>query len=494
MAFNSWQYYLFLPIVILVTYMLPPKGRKLWLLAVSYFFYMCWQPAYALLILFSTFVTYAAALALERGREDIQSVSRKKLIVGVAVVANLSVLAVFKYFNFFSGLLEDFLAALGLAFAAPVLDILLPVGISFYIFQAVGYIIDVYRGRIKAEHDFVVYALFVSFFPQLVAGPIERSGNLLPQLRKGSGFGLERFQQGLPLIFWGLFKKIVIADRLAVLANTAYSDVNSYIGWQLIVATMAFTMQIYCDFSAYSDIARGSAKLLNIDLMVNFRQPYFSCSLREFWQRWHISLSTWFKDYLYIPLGGSRHGTWRTCLNLLVIFTVSGLWHGAALTYVFWGGLHGLWLVGGRVTASWRNKLRCWLHIDDDKPVWPLVQMALTFGFVFITWVFFRSATIADSFTVLANMFDANMLSASFNLHSLVELGLSVKQLFVGFLAVILLFAGDLLMARYPYVLAAAEKLPALRYGFCLMMLLITVIFGYYGAGYDAQNFIYFQF
>ena len=318
MNFNSARYYLFLPAAAAVYFALRPKYRNLFLLAASYYFYMCWRPEYAALIFLSTLSTYVCGLFMDKGL-----LGRRKLWLAVNLALNLSVLFFFKYFNFFSGLAADAAGLLGFTQARGVsLNVLLPVGISFFTFQALGYTIDVYRKDIPAEKNFIDYALFVSFFPQLVAGPIERSTNLLPQFKRTHKFSLDNFHEGFILVLWGLFKKIVIADRLAVLVNFTYAAAPGEVtAAGYIIAAAAFSFQIYCDFSAYSDIARGSARILGFTLMKNFDAPYTAFSVRDFWRKWHISLSTWFKDYLYIPLGGGRKGKLRRCFNVLLVFT-----------------------------------------------------------------------------------------------------------------------------------------------------------------------------
>ena len=339
MLFNSGEFIVFFPIVVLLYFGLPTRVKNLWLLVASYYFYMCWNAKYALLLFFSTFVTYLGGRLLERIKTGNSShkllLSRSVLVIAVSV--NLILLFYYKYINFVLKLLQDIALQMHIQLNVPAFDIVLPVGISFYIFQALGYLIDVYRDDIYAEKSLLRYALFVSFFPQLVAGPIERSKNLLKQLADKKKFSFENTRAGLLIMLWGYFLKLVIADRSAVLVNTVYNSYEGYKGFQLIIASMMFAVQIYCDFMGYSIIAKGAAKVLGFDLMENFAQPYFATSVKDFWRRWHISLSTWFRDYLYIPLGGSRCSKLKKRRNLLITFMVSGLWHGANLTFVAWG-------------------------------------------------------------------------------------------------------------------------------------------------------------
>ena len=345
MLFNSVQFMLFFPAVVLAYFIIPYRLKNLWLLAASYFFYMCWNAKYAVLLFSSTGITYASGLLIERvkqsGLEEADKGKWKKSVVALSILLNLAILFYFKYMNFALDILERLLRALHMEMNVPAFDIVLPVGISFYIFQALSYSIDVYRDDIFAEKNFCRYALFVSFFPQLVAGPIERSKHLLRQLSEPKPYNPERVRDGLLVMLWGFFLKLVIADRCAVLVNTVYGNDTAYHGFQLITANICFAFQIYCDFMGYSVIARGAARVLGYELMENFRQPYLAQSVKEFWRRWHISLSTWLRDYVYIPLGGSRGTKFLKYRNLLITFLVSGLWHGADTTFIAWGGYMG---------------------------------------------------------------------------------------------------------------------------------------------------------
>lgn len=335
MVFNSSSFLFFFPVVILLYFVIPPKLQWIWLLVSSYYFYLSWNVKYGMLLLITTVVTWAGGMFLEwyKGKKWV-----KKACVGGCLFIDLAILGIFKYQNFvldsIAGLAEQF--GISLSFENR-WDVLLPVGISFYTFQALGYVIDVYRGE-KAEKNIFRYALFLSFFPQLVAGPIERSKNLLGQLRQAHGFDYERVKNGLLLMLWGLFQKMIISDRLALFVNTVYNDYANYSGIIVIIATIFFAVQIYCDFGGYSDIAIGAAQVMGIDLMQNFNKPYFATSIKDFWKRWHISLTAWLRDYLYIPLGGNRKGKARKYINTMIVFLASGVWHGANWTYIYWGG------------------------------------------------------------------------------------------------------------------------------------------------------------
>lgn len=342
MIFNSVDFLFFFPIVVISYFVIPDKLKNTWLLICSYYFYMCWNPQYSLLLLFSTVITYGSGMLLAyiNGREGLGEDRDKcrKMTVFLSFLINLLILFLFKYLNFALDTIDHTLKLLGTEWATPQFDFVLPVGISFYTFQALSYTMDVYRGEISAEKNFVRYALFVSFFPQLVAGPIEKSKNLLIQLKKPAHFNFEQAREGLMLMLWGFFLKIVIADRAAIFVDCIYSDYQNYAGWYLIVATLLFAVQIYCDFYGYSVIAKGAAQILGIRLMENFRSPYLSKTIGEFWKNWHISLTSWFRDYLYIPLGGNKKGKHRKYINKMIVFLVSGLWHGASLSFLLWGG------------------------------------------------------------------------------------------------------------------------------------------------------------
>lgn len=351
MLFNSLEFLLFFPVVVALYFATPARYRWILLLAASYYFYAAWKAEYLVLIIGSTVVDYWAGLRM--GRHETRTGRRPFLIA--SVVTNLGVLFTFKYFNFFNDSVRAVLDRANIFYDVPAFELLLPVGISFYTFQSLSYSIDVYRGQKTPERHLGIFALYVAFFPQLVAGPIERSTHLLPQFFEQHRFEYDRAVDGLRLILWGFFKKLVIADRLAIYVNEVYGNPGAHSGGAIALATYFFAFQIYCDFSGYSDIAIGSARVMGYDLMDNFRRPYFAKSIREFWSRWHISLSTWFRDYVYVPLGGSRVATWVWYSNLMIVFLVSGLWHGANWTFVVWGGLHGTYMVVGLATQRLRS-------------------------------------------------------------------------------------------------------------------------------------------
>ncbi len=402
MLFNSFEFLIFFPTVIFLYFLLPHKFRWALLLIASYTFYIFWRVKYAIILLFSTLVDYICGRKMAT-YSDADKKKRRPWL-WISLLTNLGILFTFKYYVFASGAAEDLALMLGMNYAAPAFEFLLPMGISFYTFQTMSYSIDVYHGRIKAEKHLGIFALFVTFFPQLVAGPIERAGNLLGQLKQEHHFDYNRVTSGLKLMAWGLFKKVVIADHLARIVNQVYNNPNDYQGASLLLATLFFAIQIYCDFSGYSDMAIGAARVMGFNLMENFRRPYFSRSIKEFWGRWHISLSTWFRDYLYIPLGGNRVVKWRWYYNLFVTFLISGLWHGANWTFIVWGALHGLYLVVGELTANHREKLNQLTGLSKNPALLNTLQWAGTFTLVCLAWVFFRANTVSEGLYIVSHM------------------------------------------------------------------------------------------
>lgn len=388
MLFHSYAYSALLVATILLCLVVPARLRWTILLAASAAFYVAWNPAYLGLLLITSASCHFVALHIESLQQ--RSFARLAWLLSV-VTLNLAILFLFKYFGLFAASSNQLLGS-----SLPTeLGLLLPVGISFYTFQAIGYTVDVYQRKVTAESNLFRSVLFISFFPQLVAGPIERAGRLLPNLRKPIFFRWRNIRLGSWLILWGLFKKVVIADRLSLLVDVAYDSPDAANGAMLLVATYAFAFQIYCDFSGYSDMAIGSARLFGIDLMANFRNPYFATSLRDFWSRWHISLSTWFRDYVYIPLGGSRVGKLHWAFNILAVFGVSGLWHGAQWTFVIWGLIHGAIVLIESLTLRTVNK--------DETTHWSIIvfKTLLTFHIVLFAWIFFRASSWQDSLAVV---------------------------------------------------------------------------------------------
>lgn len=490
MLFNSLEFLIFFPIVTLIYFIIPHKVRYLWLLGASYYFYMCWNPQYALLMAVSTFFTWLGGAVIERTANP----TAKKAAVGLNFTVNLLILFFFKYFAFTVDNINSVLTALNLSPLNIGFDVILPVGISFYTFQALGYTMDVYRGDVKHEHNFLKYALFVSFFPQLVAGPIERSPNLLHQLSEKHTFNYDRMVSGLLLMLWGLFQKLVIADRAAILVNTVYGNETAFFGWHFAVATILFAVQIYCDFASYTTIARGAARVMGMELMENFEVPYFSRSIAEFWSRWHISLSGWFRDYLYIPLGGNRKGTLRKYFNIFIVFLASGLWHGANRTYVVWGVFHGVLRILGDATKNIRHLTADLIGIKRNKAYYSFFQALLTFALVCISWIFFRAETLSSAMFILRKIFLDFRPWLIFS-SGLSGMGLSTPDICILLAAVCVLLFADILKYRRIGANAAIMNMHIIpRFTLILALLFATLVFGIYGAGYTSSQFIYFQF
>ncbi|WP_187262628.1 MBOAT family O-acyltransferase [Pontibacter beigongshangensis] len=487
MLFNSFEFLVFFPTVVLLYFLLPHRFRWLMLLIASYTFYMFWRVDYALLLVISTFLDYFCSNMMDRYEEK----EKKKPWLWFSLITNLGILFLFKYYNFFNTAARDLAQVLDVPYAAPAFELLLPMGISFYTFQTMSYSIDVYYGRIKAEKHFGIFALFVTFFPQLVAGPIERAGNLLSQLRERHEFNYQRATDGLKLMAWGLFKKVVIADRLAVMVNQVYNNPTDYEGIPLIIATVFFAFQIYCDFSGYSDIAIGAAQVMGFRLMENFRRPYFSKSIREFWGRWHISLSTWFRDYLYIPLGGNRVLKWRWYYNLFIVFLVSGVWHGANWTFIVWGALHGFYQVFGLMTAKKRDMLVQRLGLNRHEGFYRCLQVGTTFSLVCLAWVFFRANSISDAWYIINHFNFNNYQIYKVVRNSVLYLGLPQWKFILTCIGILFLLIVEFKTRHKPTPATSLNTYPIIiRWASFYMFLLLILVFGYF----ETNVFIYFQF
>ena len=498
MLFNSIDFLIFIPIVVVIYYIIPMKYKHIWLLISSYYFYMCWNAKYVLLIFVSTVITYLSGILIDKVEKTWSDVDKlgkyKKLILALSFVSNLGILFYFKYINFTLDIVTRVLSKMNISMNVPVFDVILPVGISFYTFQALSYSVDVYRGEVAPEHDFFRYALFVSFFPQLVAGPIERSKNLLTQLREPRKFDFGYAFDGILLMLWGFFLKIVLADRIAIFVDTAYGDCEHYQGIYLIVATVLFAVQIYCDFSGYSSIAMGTAKLLGIELMDNFNAPYLSTSVADFWRRWHISLTSWFKDYLYIPLGRSKKGILRKYLNKMIVFMLSGLWHGAQLTFVVWGTINGLYQVIGEILMPIREKVSDALGVNRDSEGFCVLRAIVTFTMIDFTWIFFRADSLGRAVYIIKSIFNAENIWTLFD-GSLYNCGLDDKNFRLMVIAVMILLIADILKRKGIRVREIILRQDG--YIKCLVVslsILMIMVFGKYGPAYNAVNFIYFQF
>jgi alginate O-acetyltransferase complex protein AlgI len=478
MLFNSLEFAFFFPIVATMYFVLPQRLRTPHLLVSSCVFYMAFIP-YILILGLTIVIDYTAGIYLEKvaGRA-------RSWLLAASVMATCLVLFVFKYFFFFTNNAIGLAGLFGWQLSGPSIEIILPIGLSFHTFQSLSYVIEVYRGRQKAERSFATYATYVMFFPQLVAGPIERPQNLLRQFYERHDFDYARATSGLKRMAWGFFKKLVIADRLALYVNDVYANPQDFNGLQLTLATIFFAYQIYCDFSGYSDIAIGSARVLGFKLMENFDKPYHSLTISEFWRRWHISLSTWFRDYVYIPMGGSRFGERRRFASLLVTFGISGLWHGANWTYVFWGLLNAVYLIVGSVTRDARN--RAFGLIGMDEGTWPrrLVMGASTFLLTCAGWVFFRANTLADAWHILTHF------AIGWDFQHIATEQFLLRQMPVAIAGIALLEAVQLLQNRISLSAILARLPLAPRWAVYASVVIATIMFGVF----RQTQFIYFQF
>ena len=494
MVFNSVDFLVFFPIVVLIYFLVPKKCRYVWLLVASYYFYMSWNPKYTVLIAVSTVITYLCGILLGKTEKK----RTKNWILAGSFAANLGILFFFKYFDFALAIVNRGLSQFGIRVIEKPFDVLLPIGISFYTFQALGYTMDVYRGETAPEKNIFRYALFVSFFPLLAAGPIERSKNLLKQIQKVHTFRLwnyDNITSGAAMMLWGYFLKMVVADRLAILVDYVFLNYTSYGMTALVMAAIFFAFQLYCDFGSYSMIAIGCAKMMGFSVAENFNTPYFALSVKEFWRRWHISLSMWFRDYLYIPLGGNRKGRVRKYVNLMVTFLVSGLWHGASFSFVVWGGLHGLYQIVGELMMPVREKLVKALHVKTDCFSHKLLKAFITFVLVDFAWIFFRAGSLKESVSYIARMVmnpDPWFLMNG----SIYTLGLSRIELGIALVSLLVLLVVDVIRYRKGMQLYEYLNTQSLWFRWTVYILLIAAIFlfGIYGPGYNAAEFIYFQF
>ena len=482
MLFNSIDFAIFLPVVFLLYWFVTNKNLKfqnLLIVAASYLFYGWWDWRFLSLILFSTIVDYSVG----RGLLKQENLSKRKLLLWTSILVNLGFLGFFKYYNFF---IDNFTAAfsfLGTEISANSLNIILPVGISFYTFQTLSYTVDVYKRKLEPTKDFIAFTAFVSFFPQLVAGPIERATHLLPQFYKQRTFDYAKAVDGMRQILWGLFKKIVIADNCAQFANEIFNNSADMSGSSLVLGALFFTFQIYGDFSGYSDIAIGTSRLFGFDLMQNFNFPYFSRDIAEFWRRWHISLSTWFRDYLYIPLGGSRGGTWKKIRNTFIIFIVSGFWHGANWTFIAWGALNAIYFLPLLLAKKNRTNLGTVAQGKKIPNLKELFAMLFTFGLTVFAWIFFRAENMTHAFNYISEIF-------SLSLFEMPELSFKIIQTIMLVVAFVLI---EWIGREGKYALEHIHyyfQKKFLRWGVYLVIALTIFIFG----NFNKTEFIYFAF
>jgi alginate O-acetyltransferase complex protein AlgI len=488
MLFNSLEFGVFFIVVTCVYFILPHKYRWALLLVSSCYFYMAFVPVYILILGFTIIIDFIAGRLIEGAH-----FRRKKIYLIISLCANIGVLALFKYFNFINTNISHLLSKVDIYNHPLNLSIILPLGLSFHTFQAMSYTIEVYRGNQKAERNLGIYALYVMFYPQLVAGPIERPQNMLHQFYEKHSINYLRITDGLKLMAWGLFKKVVIADRLAILVDNVYDMPYKHHGLSFIIATICFSFQIFCDFSAYSDIARGAAKVMGFNLMRNFNSPYHSKNIREFWSRWHISLSTWFKDYLYIPMGGNRVAFPKWCLNVLIVFIISGLWHGANWTYIVWGALHGVYFLSGALLKSTQVKAGDFftnLRLGRFYYTW---QVLLTFGLVSFAWIFFRASSLNVALYIVESIFTHTANDVSNLIHNVpsgLNLGLIGGQLVIAASSILFLEFIHIIQQKINlYELIRQQKTVVrwvLYYSFLFILLILSET--------NSRTFIYFQF
>jgi len=480
MLFNSLNFAFFLPVIFILYWLLNKQSlriQNILLLVASYYFYSCWDYRFLFLLIFSTLLDYFTGIKMAEAK----TFRSKKGWFWLSVLVNLGFLGVFKYYNFFGQSFVDMFSHLGVHLQLSAINVILPVGISFYTFHGLSYVIDIYKDRIKPERNFIDYSLFVSFFPLLVAGPIERATHLLPQLKKKRYFDYNKAIDGLRQILWGLFKKVVIADNCAEYANLIFNHSSNYSGSSLVLGALLFAFQIYCDFSGYSDIAIGTARLLGIDLLRNFAFPYFSRDIAEFWRRWHISLSSWFKDYLYIPLGGSKGGLWMRVRNTFIIFIVSGFWHGANWTFVIWGALNALFIMPSIIFKTNRSNLEIVAKGKSLPSLRELFDILLTFSLTLIAWIFFRSASVGQALQIIGGIF-------SKDLFKMPQTSPKPVILVIIILFVIIEWIGR--EGKYAIENIGIQWTPVLRWSFYSF---IIVCIGMYMQT-SGSDFIYFQF
>lgn len=466
MSFDSSIFILFMVIVFIIYWSINSKYRWILLLLASYYFYMSWDIKGISLIIFTTILSYTSARLMERTNKK----KERKLILFLTLVIILGILFFFKYFNFFSNTTRKIFMLFSIKLHPMTLKLFLPIGISFYTFQTIAYLVDVYRETIKSEKHLGKYAVFISFFPQIVSGPIGRANSLLPQINSEHIFNYEKVTYGLKQIAWGVFKKFAIANTLSIYVDKIFNDVHNYKGFSLIIVSLFFTLQIYCDFSGYSDIAIGLAKLLDIDLITNFKSPYFSSSIKEFWSRWHISLSTWLRDYVYIPLGGNRCSKLKNKMNLIITFLVSGLWHGANWTFIFWGGIHGIAQVIENLFSKGKK------HINESKNIKWFMKVILVILFCNLAWIFFRANSISDAKYIFANMLKGIENPTAYIINGQLDLQLNKIQFLILFISILLLGIFDFISLKKDVISLVSNMSLIIRWTIYLLLIIITIV------------------
>ncbi len=484
MLFNSINFAIFLPVVFLLYWLVAKKNlrqQNILLLVSSYFFYASWDWRFLFLLIFSTLLDYFTGIKIYEA-----ATKKKKFFwLWLSIGINLGFLGIFKYYNFFAASFADGLSLLGIKSDFGTLNIILPVGISFYTFHGLSYVIDLYKNKIKPERDFIDYSLFVSFFPLLVAGPIERATHLLPQIVEKRKFDYSKIIDGLRQILWGLFKKIVIADNCAEFANTIFNNAAAYSGSTLVLGALFFSFQIYCDFSGYSDIALGAARLFGIELLKNFAFPYFSRDIAEFWRRWHISLSSWFRDYLYIPLGGSKGGTWMKVRNTFIIFIVSGFWHGANWTFIVWGLLNAIYIMPSIIFNTNRNNLDIAAQGKYLPTVKEVLSIILTFSLTVFAWIFFRAVSVGHAVNYISGIFSKTL----FTVPSFPGMESAKTMMFL----IVLFFGIEWIQRTRQHALQFSQGSALKSYSIILLNSIIIWAIILWGA-FGNKSFIYFQF
>ena len=487
MIFNSLNFLVYFFVVTILYFILPVIPRRYMLLAASCFFYMAFIPKYIFILALTITIDYFAGRFLEKLHKN------RKIFLSLSILSNIGLLFIFKYFNFFNENIVHIANFFNWNYPIQSLKIILPIGLSFHTFQSLSYIIEVYRGNQKAEKNFGIFALYVMFYPQLVAGPIERPQNMLHQFHIDHKFDLYRIADGLKLMLWGMFKKVVIADRLALFVNQVYNNPTEHTGLSILIATFFFSIQIYCDFSGYSEIALGSAKVMGFNLMINFDKPYLSRSISEFWKRWHISLSTWFKDYVYIPLGGNRVSTLKVYRNLFITFLLSGLWHGANWTFILWGSINGVYLIASRVTEKMRKRFISFLRINEKGLLHNVLQVIITFSLTSFAWIFFRANSLSDALVIIRRIFTgwtAGRYMSVINtvlakIPSLSKVSFMLAFLFVFFLVII-----EIIQTKIVIRNIIDKKLSYLSWFIYILGIFTVIVLGQF----TQAQFIYFQF
>lgn len=502
MTFTSYQFFIFLPVVLVIYFLIPGKLRVGWLLLVSVVFIVHFNPRYLFPLLLSAVISYGTGLILDRmnriAEKKEKARKKKKAILICGIIVAVGILSIYKYWDFFLENMNAVLRLWGKEEFSDSFSLILPVGISYYTFQVISYIVDIYYEKLQAERNFIYYLLYISFFPKIISGPIERADGFLGQIHACSKWRLwdwNRVSSGIILMIWGYFQKLVIADRLLIFVDEVYKNYSQYGSVELVLGAALFFIQVYADFIGYMNIAQGMARIMGFTLKDNFNAPYFAKSVREYWGRWHISLSTWLRDYIYIPLGGNRKGVIRKNINLLVTFLISGLWHGASWNFVFWGGIHGIYQVAEYCLQPVVELVNHKLHTKTESFGYQLMQVIKTLILNIVAIIFFKSATVKDACIYIKRMFikwDPWVLFDG----SLYNLGIDAKDFKVLLIALVLFFVIDWMKYK------SGEQIDSwlsgqciwFRWGFLFMLLLAVIVFGAYGSVYDAENFIYFQF